>query len=64
MYLRCYRDENGKKAYTMKKHAADGEATASAHPAKFSPHDKYSEYRVSIKRRFKLLRKSGHKKTA
>ncbi|KAK6040523.1 nucleolar RNA-binding protein, Nop10p family, partial [Cooperia oncophora] len=37
------------------KTAPDGTETVSAHPARFSPEDKYSKYRVIIKRRFGLL---------
>jgi H/ACA ribonucleoprotein complex subunit 3 len=34
-------DANGKRAYTLQK-VIDGEVTKSAHPARFSPDDKYS----------------------
>jgi H/ACA ribonucleoprotein complex subunit 3 len=33
----------------------DGTPTASAHPARFSPDDKFSRERVECKRRFGLL---------
>lgn len=36
-------DGNGKRQYTLKK-ITDGEVTKSAHPARFSPDDKYSRY--------------------
>jgi len=36
-------DANGKRLYTLKKVQA-GEVTKSAHPARFSPDDKYSRY--------------------
>lgn len=36
-------DANGKRIYTLKKVQAD-EVTKSAHPARFSPDDKYSRY--------------------
>lgn len=38
---------NGKRQYTLK----EGE---SAHPAKFSPEDVYSKYRIKIKQRFNI----------
>jgi H/ACA ribonucleoprotein complex subunit 3 len=34
-------DENGKRIYTLQK-IANGEVTKSAHPARFSPDDKWS----------------------
>nr|CAD7441159.1 unnamed protein product [Timema bartmani] len=33
----------------------DGQPTKSAHPARFSPEDKYSRQRITIKKRFNLL---------
>lgn len=36
-------DENGKRIYTLKK-VLNGQVTKSAHPARFSPDDKYSRY--------------------
>jgi len=33
---------SGKRTYTLKK-ALDGQVTKSAHPARFSPDDKYSK---------------------
>ncbi|KAL8898594.1 MAG: hypothetical protein Q9207_006615 [Kuettlingeria erythrocarpa] len=59
-------DANGKRLYTLKKVAA-GEVTKSAHPARFSPDDKYSRlmangrgagvcrHRITIKKRYGLL---------
>jgi len=41
-------DATGKRVYTLKK-IAQGEVTKSAHPARFSPDDKYSRY-VSLHR--------------
>lgn len=41
MHLMYTLDPNGKRLYTLKK-VADGEVTKSAHPARFSPDDKYS----------------------
>ncbi|VDM53804.1 unnamed protein product, partial [Angiostrongylus costaricensis] len=37
------------------KTAPDGTETVSAHPARFSPEDKFSKYRVIIKKRFGVL---------
>lgn len=37
------------------KAAPDGSPTASAHPARFSPDDKFSKERVTIKKRFGIL---------
>ncbi|GME33599.1 H/ACA ribonucleoprotein complex subunit Nop10 [Neofusicoccum parvum] len=47
-------DAEGKRVYTLKK-IVDGKATKSAHPARFSPDDKYSRHRVTLKKRFGLL---------
>ncbi|KAJ3099463.1 snoRNP complex protein, partial [Physocladia obscura] len=33
----------------------DGRVTKSAHPARFSPDDKFSRHRVTLKKRFGLL---------
>ena len=41
------------------KHAPDGSATHSAHPARFSPDDKFSRERVTTKKRFGLLPTQG-----
>ncbi|KAI0599228.1 putative ribosome biogenesis protein nop10 [Biscogniauxia sp. FL1348] len=46
--------ETGKRTYTLKK-VLHGEVTKSAHPARFSPDDKWSRQRVTLKRRFGLL---------
>ncbi|KAL8998896.1 MAG: hypothetical protein Q9169_002115 [Polycauliona sp. 2 TL-2023] len=46
MHLMYTVDANGKRLYTLKKIAA-GEVTKSAHPARFSPDDKYSRYGIS-----------------
>ncbi|KAI4197069.1 MAG: hypothetical protein LQ346_003102 [Caloplaca aetnensis] len=43
MHLMYTLDANGKRLYTLKK-VATGEVTKSAHPARFSPDDKYSRY--------------------
>jgi len=39
----------------MKKEAPNGTATLSAHPARFSPDDKFSRQRLLLKKRFGLL---------
>ncbi|KAL8996860.1 MAG: hypothetical protein Q9188_006466 [Gyalolechia gomerana] len=54
MHLMYTHDANGKRIYTLKKVAA-GEVTKSAHPARFSPDDKYSRHRITIKKRYGLL---------
>merc|ERR1712176_1486139 len=61
MQLRYYLNENGKRVYTLEAGIkGDGEEdekpTFSAHPARFSPDDKYSEQRIKCKRRFGELR--------
>ena len=44
------------KRYTMKKRCDKCQlATRSAHPARFSPDDKYSKERIALKRRHGLL---------
>lgn len=50
-----YADENGNRIYSLKKASASGEATKSAHPARFSPDDKFSRHRVTLKKRFNVL---------
>ncbi|RYR18173.1 hypothetical protein Ahy_B03g062801 [Arachis hypogaea] len=55
MYLQFYINDNGDKVYTTKKETPLGLATQSAHPARFSPDDKYSRQRVLLKKRFGLL---------
>jgi H/ACA ribonucleoprotein complex subunit 3 len=47
-------DATGKRIYTLKK-VVTGEVTKSAHPARFSPDDKYSRHRVTLKKRYGLL---------
>ena len=41
MHLMFTLDAQGRRQYTLKK-IIDGEVTKSAHPARFSPDDKYS----------------------
>jgi H/ACA ribonucleoprotein complex subunit 3 len=55
MHLMYYLDAEGKRVYTLLKVAPDGEATKSAHPARFSPDDKFSRHRITLKKRFNLL---------
>ncbi|XP_045606420.1 H/ACA ribonucleoprotein complex subunit 3 [Procambarus clarkii] len=55
MYLNYYLNEKGDRVYTIAKTDPNGKPCFSAHPAKFSPEDKYSCQRIIIKRRFKLL---------
>ncbi|KAG0298012.1 snoRNP complex protein [Dissophora globulifera] len=45
----------GKRIYTLKKLTPEGKVTRSAHPARFSPDDKYSRHRVTLKKRFNIL---------
>ena len=54
MHLMYTLDPSGNRIYTLKK-IAHGEVTKSAHPARFSPDDKYSRHRVTLKRRYGLL---------
>lgn len=54
MHLMYTLDANGQRVYTLKK-VARGQVTKSAHPARFSPDDKWSRQRVTMKRRFGLL---------
>ncbi|EME81625.1 uncharacterized protein MYCFIDRAFT_33013 [Pseudocercospora fijiensis CIRAD86] len=55
MHLMYTLDEQGKRLYTLKKVSDSGEVTKSAHPARFSPDDKYSRHRVTLKKRYGLL---------
>ncbi|CAH0594137.1 unnamed protein product [Chrysodeixis includens] len=55
MYLRYYLDNNGDRQYTLANIDPYGKPTISAHPARFSPEDKYSRQRIIIKKRFGLL---------
>ncbi|KAJ6132557.1 H/ACA ribonucleoprotein complex subunit Nop10 [Penicillium samsonianum] len=54
MHLMYTLDTAGKRVYTLKK-VQNGEVTKSAHPARFSPDDKYSRHRVTLKKRYNLL---------
>ncbi|TNY22754.1 nucleolar RNA-binding protein [Rhodotorula diobovata] len=55
MHLMYSAGPDGKRLYTLKKVNAAGVPTRSAHPARFSPDDKYSRHRVTIKKRFVRL---------
>lgn len=55
MHLMYTIGPDGKRQYTLKKTTDEGEITKSAHPARFSPDDKYSRQRVTLKKRFGML---------
>lgn len=55
MYLMYYLDDNGNRVYSLKKTTPTGAVTKSAHPARFSPDDKFSRHRVTLKKRFNVL---------
>jgi len=55
MYMMYYFDDEGNRKYTLAKVDPSGKPTLSAHPARFSPEDKYSKERITIKKRFGLL---------
>lgn len=56
MHLMFYIGEDGKRVYTLKKEESESERpTQSAHPARFSPDDKFSKERITCKKRFGLL---------
>jgi H/ACA ribonucleoprotein complex subunit 3 len=55
MYLMYYEEADGSRVYTLKKTDPNGEPTKSAHPARFSPDDKFSRERVTLKKRFGVL---------
>ncbi|EOD03921.1 hypothetical protein EMIHUDRAFT_221723 [Emiliania huxleyi CCMP1516] len=50
MHLMYYLSESGER-----KETPAGKPTESAHPARFSPDDKFSKHRIICKRRFGLL---------
>ncbi|KAJ5176781.1 H/ACA ribonucleoprotein complex subunit [Penicillium canariense] len=54
MHLMYTLGADGKRIYTLKK-VVDGKVSKSAHPARFSPDDKYSRHRVTLKKRYGLL---------
>ncbi|GHJ87918.1 hypothetical protein NliqN6_4320 [Naganishia liquefaciens] len=68
MHLMFTLDPQGNRIYTLKvivgsnggekarrKITKDGKVAKSAHPARFSPDDKFSRHRVTIKKRFGIL---------
>ncbi|KAG0145845.1 hypothetical protein CROQUDRAFT_549474 [Cronartium quercuum f. sp. fusiforme G11] len=55
MHLQYILDADGNRVYTLKKTTAEGKVTKSAHPARFSPDDKFSRHRVTVKKRFGVL---------
>merc|ERR1712168_32120 len=55
MHLKYYLDNEGKRVYTLQNVDPEGKPTLSAHPARFSPDDKYSKYRILLKKRFGIL---------
>ena len=55
MHLMYTLGPDGKRVYTLKKVTDQGEITKSAHPARFSPDDKFSRQRVTLKKRFGML---------
>ncbi|PWN98909.1 Nop10 family nucleolar RNA-binding protein [Tilletiopsis washingtonensis] len=55
MHLMYTLDAHGKRVYTLKKSTPSGAITKSAHPARFSPDDKFSRHRVLLKKRYGLL---------
>ncbi|KAL1854483.1 snoRNP complex protein [Diaporthe australafricana] len=55
MHLMCNVDAaSGKRTYTLKK-VLEGKVTKSAHPARFSPDDKWSKHRNLLRKRFGRL---------
>ncbi|KAL7415248.1 Nop10 family nucleolar RNA-binding protein [Mrakia frigida] len=55
MHLMYTDAPDGKRIYTLKKVTDAGRVAKSAHPARFSPDDKFSRHRVTIKKRFGIL---------
>ena len=52
MLLMYYLDpKTGLRVYTLKKSTPLGTVSESAHPARFSPDDKFSSQRVALKKR-------------
>ncbi len=51
MHLMYYASPDGRRVYTLKKATPEGKPTISAHPARFSPDDKFSRHRVTLKKR-------------
>ncbi|ORY82372.1 H/ACA ribonucleo protein complex, subunit Nop10 [Leucosporidium creatinivorum] len=56
MHLMYHSQPDGTRLYTLKKvETGTGRISKSAHPARFSPDDKFSRHRVTIKKRFNIL---------
>ena len=55
MHLMYFINADGKRDYTLKKEDKNGAPSVSAHPARFSPDDKFSKERLTTKKRFGLL---------
>ena len=56
MFLMYYIDiDTQQRVYTLQKTDPYGNPTISAHPARFSPDDKFSRYRIQLKKRFGIL---------
>eukprot|EP00347_Sterkiella_histriomuscorum_P013638 403363952 len=55
MYLRYYLNEKKERVYTFSFYDPSNNPTISAHPARFSPDDPFSEQRMKCKERFNLL---------
>ncbi|KAK9460010.1 H/ACA ribonucleoprotein complex subunit [Lipomyces oligophaga] len=55
MHLMYTEGPDGRRLYTLKKTTDSGIITKSAHPARFSPDDKYSRQRVTLKKRYFML---------
>ncbi|KAG2186883.1 hypothetical protein INT44_003110 [Umbelopsis vinacea] len=55
MHLMYTLDTEGQRVYTLKKINPQGKITKSAHPARFSPDDKFSRHRVTLKKRYNVL---------
>lgn len=53
--MRYYLDDAGKRIYTMKYTIEEGQFSFSAHPARFSPDDKFSHERILSKSRNDVL---------
>uniref|UniRef100_A0AAQ4QP22 Nucleolar protein 10 n=1 Tax=Gasterosteus aculeatus aculeatus TaxID=481459 RepID=A0AAQ4QP22_GASAC len=51
----AYETQNVIGVNTQQKTCPAGQPTSSAHPARFSPDDKFSRHRVTLKKRFGLL---------
>ncbi|XP_032758200.1 H/ACA ribonucleoprotein complex subunit 3-like [Rattus rattus] len=55
MFLQYNLNEQGEHIYTLKKFDPMGQQTCSAHPARFSPDDKYSRHQDALKKKKRVL---------